>query len=246
MNSGTWWLRSILSASSFASLRESLLMVVQRTGFKFFILCNCGPQLDGLQEIRLDNCPSGWLESRSERKFSGTLDPLHRLALQGTTPILWRDTVTHYPEYFCAARKFGLVTGVTHPVHGPVGARTSISFIKGVGGIQAEREILSSLPECQLITSYAHRVVDLILQKRPETRSAATPESALFPPLTARERECLSWIATGKTAGEVAATLALSEATIIYHLTKARRKLNAENSRHAISRAISLRLIAPT
>jgi DNA-binding CsgD family transcriptional regulator len=43
----------------------------------------------------------------------------------------------------------------------------------------------------------------------------------------------------------VAATLSLSEATIIYHLTKARRKLAAENSRHAISTAISLKLIAP-
>jgi DNA-binding CsgD family transcriptional regulator len=51
--------------------------------------------------------------------------------------------------------------------------------------------------------------------------------------------------ATGKTAAQVAATLSLSEATIIYHLTKARRKLDAENSRHAISKAISLKLIAP-
>ena len=135
------------------------------------------------------------------------------------------------------------MTGVTVPVHGPLGDRTSISFIKGVGGIQAEREILCALAECQLFTGYAHRAVGRILEKHLETPGAAAP--AVVPVLTARERECLSWAATGKTAAQVAATLALSEATIIYHLTKARRKLDAENSRHAISKAISLKLIAP-
>ena len=67
----------------------------------------------------------------------------------------------------------------------------------------------------------------------------------LAPTLTERERECLTWVATGRTAAQVAATLALSEATIIYHLSKARRKLEAANSRHAVSKAISLKLIAP-
>jgi DNA-binding CsgD family transcriptional regulator len=52
-------------------------------------------------------------------------------------------------------------------------------------------------------------------------------------------------VATGKTAAEIAVTLSLSEATIVYHLTRARRKLAADNSRHAISKAISLKLIAP-
>jgi DNA-binding CsgD family transcriptional regulator len=246
MNGGIWWLRTILSAGSVDSLRESLLMIVQRMGFKFFILCSCGPQLDALQEIRLDNCPAGWLEYRSERKSAGTLDPLHRLALQGTTPVLWRESFAHYPEYFGAARKFGLMTGVTHPIHGPVGDRTSFGFIKGVGGIQAEREILAGLPECQLIAGYAHRAVGRILENHLEPPSATTRSPSAPPILTARERECLSWAATGKTAAQVAATLSLSEATIIYHLTKARRKLDAENSRHAISKAISLKLIAPS
>jgi len=63
--------------------------------------------------------------------------------------------------------------------------------------------------------------------------------------LTDRERECLTWAATGKTAAEVAATLCLSQSTIIYHLSKARRKLDAANSRQAITKAISLKLIAP-
>jgi DNA-binding CsgD family transcriptional regulator len=243
MNGGTWGLRTILSANSLNALRQSLLVIVQRLGFKFFVLCSCGPQFDGVQEIRLDNCPVAWLEYRSQRKLDGVLDPMHRFALQQTTPVLWRESVNHYPEYFGAARKFGLVTGVTHPVHGPVGDRTTLGFIKGVGGIQAEREILATLSDSQLIACYAHRAIGRITEKQPGAASAQ-PQGPT-PLLTARERECLSWAATGKTAAQVAATLSLSEATIIYHLTKARRKLAADNSRHAISKAISLKLIAP-
>ena len=240
------WRTRILSANSLAGLRESLLVTVQRMGFKFFLLCSSSPLLGGQQELRLCNCPPGWIEYSSERKCAGSLDPIHRLALQETTPVLWRDRVSHYPDYFAAARKFGLMTGVTLPVHGPVGDRSSITFIKGVGGIQAEREILSALPECQLLTCYAHRAVARIVENRLDSLSADATPRVLAPILTARERECLSWAATGKTAAQVATTLSLSEATIIYHLTKARRKLAAENSRHAITKAISLKLIAPS
>jgi DNA-binding CsgD family transcriptional regulator len=168
---------------------------------------------------------------------------MHRLALQETTPVLWRDKLAHHPEYFAAARRFGLITGVTHPVRGPLGDRSSMTFIKGVGGMQAEREILSGLSECQLIACYAHRALVGIVENGLDPSIAAKDQPT--PALTKRERECLSWAATGKTAAETALTLSLSETTIIYHLSKARRKLEAENSRHAISRAIALKLISP-
>jgi DNA-binding CsgD family transcriptional regulator len=245
MNNSIWWLRTILSAESLDSLRQSMVMIVQRMGFKFFLLCGCSQQLDASQEIRLENSPPGWLEYRAERKFAGTSDPLHRLALQENTPVLWREWLAHYPDYFAGARKFGLMTGVTHAVHGPSGDRCTVSFVKGVGGIQAEREIVAGLSECQLVACYAHRAVVRIAGSQLERQTPHGGTRTSAPVLTARERECLSWAATGKTAAEVAATLSLSEATIIYHLTKARRKLEAQNSRHAISKAISLKLIAP-
>jgi DNA-binding CsgD family transcriptional regulator len=220
-------------------------MIVQRIGFQYFVFRGRYPQTrSGQHEIRLDNCPAGWFDYCSEHGFATASDPIHQRAMQEATPVLWRDWFSHYPNYFAGARKFGLVTGVTHAVYGPLGDRGSISFMKGVGGIEAEREIAAALSECQLIACYAHRAVARALNgfdsERPD---APSPESA--PSLTERERECLTWVATGKTAAQVAATLSLSEATIIYHLSKARRKLEASNSRHAVSKAISLKLIAP-
>jgi DNA-binding CsgD family transcriptional regulator len=195
--------------------------------------------------MRLDNCPAGWFDYCSEHGFAAASDPIHHRAMQEATPVLWRDWVSHYPTYFAAARKFGLVTGVTHAVYGPLGDQSSLSFMKGVGGIEAERDIATSLSECQLIACYAHRTVARVIENGPDSANPSAPSPGPAPTLTERERECLTWVATGKTAAQVAATLALSEATIIYHLSKARRKLDAANSRHAVSKAISLKLIAP-
>jgi DNA-binding CsgD family transcriptional regulator len=244
-SNGNWWLRGILSASSLAGLRESIAMIVQRIGFQYFDFRGHYPQLPSDRtEIRLDNFPAGLLEAGPGSGADATPDPMHHRAIQQATPLLWRDWVSHYPGFFARARKCGLVAGVTHPVHGPVGDRSSISFIKGVGGLQAEREILAALSECQLISCYVHRAVARVIENRYSLNSDLSP-AALAPTLTERERECLTWVATGKTAAQVAATLSLSEATIIYHLSKARRKLDAANSRHAVSKAISLKLIAP-
>lgn len=244
-SSGAWWRTRILAANSLADLRESLAMIVQRIGFRYFVFRGRYPRIrSGHHEIRLDNCLAGWFAYCSEHGFATASDPMHHRAMQEVTPVLWRDWVSHYPSYFAAARKFGLVTGVTHSVYGPLGDQSSISFMKGVGGIEAEREILTAISECQLIACYAHRTVARALGSGLHSESPVAPPQG-SPTLTERERECLTWAATGRTAAQVAATLSLSEATIIYHLSKARRKLDATNSRHAVSKAISLKLIAP-
>lgn len=218
-------------------------MITQRNGFRYFVFRGRYPQLlNDPHEIQLDNCPQNALEASSD----AIPDPMHHRAMQEATPVLWREWIAHYPSFFSKARERGLVTGVTHPVYGPVGDRSSISFIKGVGGLNAEREIQAALPECQLISCYVHRAVARVVETRINPSDVDASPATPIPILTARERECLTWMATGRTAAQVAATLSLSEATIIYHLSKARRKLDATNSRHAISKALSLRLIAPS
>lgn len=239
----TWWLRRILSANSLAGLEESAAAIVRRIGFRYFVLRSSHPQVSG-REIQLHNCPAGWLQYCSAQGLHGALDPMHLLAMQETTPVLWRSWVSRYPDYFAAARRYGLATGATHPVHGPLGDRSSMSFIKERDGVAAEMEILAAISECQLLACYAHRAVARIVRSRLNTAIADTRPIAHAPVLTERERECLPWAATGKTMAEVACALSLSQVTISYHLAKARRKLDALNTRHAISRALKLKLIA--
>lgn len=244
---GTWWLKRILAANSFAGLRGSLALIAQRLGFRYFLFRGRYAHFrNGQHDVRLDSCPEAWLKHCSaDGPRSTEADPVHCRATQEATPVLWRECAFQYPEFFAAARRFGLMTGVTHPVHGPSGDRSSISFIKGVGGVQAEREILAALPECQLIACYVHGAVARILRRRFNFADSLTRPASRERTLSQRERACLTWAAAGKTAAQVAAALDLTESTIIYHLSNARRKLAATNSRHAISKAISLKLIEP-
>lgn len=78
----------------------------------------------------------------------------------------------------------------------------------------------------QLIAPALH----LAASRRPSTNQPS--------PLTARERECLSWASLGKTAGEISLKLGISEATVVAHLNAATRKLDAVSRCHAVAEAL--------
>ena len=63
----------------------------------------------------------------------------------------------------------------------------------------------------------------------------AQPDDDL-PALTGRERDCLAFVADGRTDWQIAALLGISEPTVRFHLNNARRKLGAVNRAQAVAR----------
>jgi LuxR family quorum sensing-dependent transcriptional regulator len=61
--------------------------------------------------------------------------------------------------------------------------------------------------------------------------------------LTAAQRDVLSWAARGKTVGETAEILRVSELTVETHIKNALRRLDVHNKTHAVAKAIMLGLI---
>jgi DNA-binding CsgD family transcriptional regulator len=57
--------------------------------------------------------------------------------------------------------------------------------------------------------------------------------------LTPRERECLHWVAHGKTHFETSLILGISTSVVKNHLDNARMKLGATNLTHAVAIAVS-------
>lgn len=91
----------------------------------------------------------------------------------------------------------------------------------------------------RLVAAYFHeRVLDLRSQR------GTDPEGAP-PSLSDRERECLLWACRGKTRGETANILKVSERTIEFHFETTLRKLGVHNKCHAVATAIHLGLICP-
>lgn len=64
--------------------------------------------------------------------------------------------------------------------------------------------------------------------------------------LSARELDCLSWTAAGKTAWEASMILGISERTVRFHLNVAREKLQCTTTTQAVAKAITNKLISLT
>jgi DNA-binding CsgD family transcriptional regulator len=63
--------------------------------------------------------------------------------------------------------------------------------------------------------------------------------------LSPRERECLGWVAKGKSASEIAMIMTLSVETVRDHLKRVRSKLDSSTRAQALMRAVELGLIGP-
>ncbi len=61
--------------------------------------------------------------------------------------------------------------------------------------------------------------------------------------ITERERECLAWVAEGKTSAELAQIIGLSEHTVNHYLLSATRKMDSVNRIQAVVKAVYKDLI---
>jgi DNA-binding CsgD family transcriptional regulator len=91
----------------------------------------------------------------------------------------------------------------------------------------------------------------IVEQRAAKSAQRADPDSGppaptrLHEELSAKERECLYWTASGKTASETALIMKKSRRTIEFHLANAIRKLDAANKIQAAVTAAVLGLLEP-
>jgi DNA-binding CsgD family transcriptional regulator len=234
----------ILAAKSLVALREALERHVLASDYRYFIYRGwfAYSRFDE-RDLHFDNCPPGWHEYY-ERHLQAGCDPLHLQAVHDSKPILWRQLSPRSPGFYAKAREFGMVTGSTHPVHGPGAQWSSISFIRDRDGQAVERQISATLASCQLLAIYAHDAVGRIVKERCGALSSRPRTAPLPLILNEREREVLGFAAAGHTNSAIARMLSISDRTVVFHLRKAREKLGAANSLLAVSKALSLGLIA--
>lgn len=64
-------------------------------------------------------------------------------------------------------------------------------------------------------------------------------------PLSPRERDCLHWVALGKTTEEIGLILGLSHHTVNFHLRNVCKKLDAPNRSAAIAKAFHASIFKP-
>src|SRR5215472_6130583 len=240
--STTLRLTHIVAGRSQEEIRQTAFAAATRLGFRYLIFRGSFSLRDFGGEVRFDNLPDQWHRHSGGRSRDLLPGSLRRQALQEVTPLAWSQAAPAIVRSLSKARDCGLATGVSCPVRGPSGEWSLTSFALPRGGTQAERHIANVLPDCQLIACAIHCAAARIDRKVPDR---ALPLRRLGNGmLSERESQCLIESARGKTTSEIGQILQISERTVAFHLANVRRKLDAANSRHAVTKALSLRLIA--
>jgi len=185
----------------------------------------------------LGNFPSKWIQLYEEKDYS-SIDPVVKHCISSNTPICWYDFYNHKDtivnNFLNEASQFGLLGGVS------IGFRINSGEV-GILSL-SKKEILkeedsSYCLAVMCMTSlqpYIHNALKIISGKDKDLS------------LTKRELECLTWIAEGKTSGEISSILKISENTVIFHIKNIMEKLEVSNRTQAISKAILLGLICPS
>lgn len=159
-------------------------------------------------------------------------DPVAEHVGRRSIPLVWSvdgDGVPAQP--YAGLRAAGVRTGWS------VGARGENSFSRvDFYSRHTDGFALRALhSELLMLSCYLHEAArTLWLRDSPK---------ASLPVLTAREKQCLRWSASGKTSNEIGTILGISQNTVYFHLKKAAGKFDVYGTRHAISRAMELGLL---
>ncbi|AIV54974.1 bacterial regulatory s, luxR family protein [Burkholderia pseudomallei MSHR4377] len=217
----------ILSATCKKSLFEQTAYHVRQLGFKNFAYRH---QISGAASSRcmLDGFPAEW-RLRYDAADYLSIDPVVQHCRCRTVPLIWHDdlyTTSRAKLMRDEAKSYGLVYGLSCPVHDRSGAISMLSMATDDPFEHDASDILRLLSLSQLLASFVHAAMHELLDCRLRRQGSCD--------LTARERESLQWAGRGKTAWEISKILGISERTVVFHLSNAARKIGANNRAQAV------------
>lgn len=221
---------------SFAALGSIVADLTARLGFEYYAIgYHVIPADDASPRVGITNYPPAW---RGELRRGLAHDPVVRAAEQRAAGFAWEDlptlltlTVPEKARLERAARH-GLSNGYTVPSHVPGEALGSSNFAVG-----PERELpRGNLFLVQSLGGFAFEAVRRLL--RDEAGGRLVGAGPLADPLTRRQRECLGFVARGKSDSVIADILGIRPHTVTEHIEAARRRYSVATRAQVIVRAL--------
>jgi DNA-binding CsgD family transcriptional regulator len=114
------------------------------------------------------------------------------------------------------------------------GETAVLGFTRDLSRHDDENDTTHSLAELKILGNYFHSHM--------LRRNGIDTSEALV--VSARELDCLRWVAAGKSAWEASVILGISERTVRFHLNSAREKLNCTTTTQAVAKVVAQQLIA--
>jgi len=243
----------ILQAASVAELTTAIQDATYKFGFSSFHYGAHAPIkpngerarfiFDGTEQKHggvISSYPESWF-SRYQSQNYIEIDPLVTHCSKSIIPVVWHQQEQSKDKkvlkMFDEAIEHGLVAGATFSVIGKKSELAIFSLTSDHANESENRNIVAQLGQGYMLLAHIHEAVTRLgLSRDHFTESIA---------LTKREKECLIWISAGKTSWEISKILNISEATIIFHISNASKKLQTNTRSQTVARAIALGIIAP-
>ncbi len=206
----------VTAASTADDLADSLRAISCAMDFEYFALSHHVDvsRLAG-KAIRLHNYPDRWADYYDANAL-GVTDPVHRASHVTSVGFIWSNIPNMIPltphdrRMLALGSEQGIGDGFTVPANVPGEARGSCSFANADGHPMPHR----MLPIAQLVGAFAFEGARRFWSVRP-----FDPKPQ--PKLTDRQRDCVLWIARGKSDWEISRILGVSEETVASHVKQA-------------------------
>lgn len=183
------------------------------------------------------NFPASWIDYYFEHGYQHK-DPVVLLAPEMERPFLWNGLGEAYDldraqeTLMRQAGESGLKDGVGVPLHGPRSNVCLVTFAAGDGHPDPGAE----MPKLEVLAAQFHSAYSTVGRSENNRRTSVA--------LSMRERDCLHWIARGKSSWDIGMILNISENTVNYHLRNAFDKLDSNTRTLAVVKALRYGLIS--
>jgi LuxR family quorum-sensing system transcriptional regulator CciR len=220
-------------ASNMVDLRSLIESAVRQLGFDYFAIVHhvlFGRPED--EHVRLTNYPLEWVGY--VRELPKLTDPVVRAAERMSSGFKWDQldsllkVTPAEADYMRQAARHGICQGFTVPNHVPGETFGSCSFSVRDGRPFPE----ASISAAQALGSFAFEAARKLLKQRPG-------QNYLQPaPLSERQRECLLFVARGKSDSVIADLLAIRPKTVNEHIEAAKRRYSVATRSQLLVRAL--------
>ncbi|MEO9340942.1 autoinducer binding domain-containing protein [Mesorhizobium sp. SB112] len=216
-----------------AALRKALVGLVQQLDFDFYAFMHVQP----IRTVVISNYPAEW-QLRYISQDYAKIDPVVAAARRKMEAFDWewsaarRTGSTAVNRFHAEAIAFGIKSGISIPVRTAFGHLSILTLASGKEAVSLQEDI----DPIAAATAVAQ------LHARLELHAGDTVACTRVK-LTAKQALCLKWAAEGKTMRSIAMIESMSFANVCFHISNARRALDADTLPQATARATQLRLI---
>jgi len=217
-------------ATSDEDLSGGFLKAIRTLGFNEFA-CLALVDQDNMPNdfVRILSYSDQWVEHYTQERYN-QIDPTLSLAMGSSMPFRWSEKIdpgkltNKQQQLFMDAADAGIKYGFTVPIHNRLVHSASVSIVG-----DCEEVSQDAYNSVHLMSVYLHEAALRILNSNKEQKKTK---------LTSRERECLKWVAMGKSDWEIGEILGISKNTVHFHVENAKDKFDTFSRVQAVTEAL--------